>query len=147
MAGGNAKTERPLSRPEGLPDLPLPAHLLASYPTSVEHGREGEKEEEEEVLAVLEGQYREFALLVRQDPSDFVLTQAPPRGGGGRGGRGGEGGGRRGARGGGRRGNGMGNAAGGKTGGRRQGRGGGGARWRDYEGESDSEDEGAAGSE
>jgi len=147
MAGGNAKTERPLSKPEGLPDLPLPAHLLASYPTSVAHGREGEKEEEEEVLAVLEGQYREFALLVRQDPSDFVLTQAPPRGGGGRGGRGGAGGGRRGARGGGRRGNSMGNAGGGKTGGRRQGRGGGGARWRDYEGESDSEDEGSAGSQ
>jgi len=110
--GGGAKNERPLSKPDCLPDLPLPAWLLAEYP------REGG---EEEVLRVVREQYREFATLIKQDPSDFLLTQTVRVVGGG-----GGGGGKR---------------KGGK--GRRGGKG----RGVGYEGESDSADEGVAGSD
>ena len=145
--GGGAKGERPLSKPDCLPDLPLPAWLLEEYP------REGG---EEEVLRVVRGQYREFSTLVKQDPSDFVLTQTVRIGGAGGGG-GGGGGGRRGSGGRGRRGSVGGGAGSRVTGGRggggggkrKRGKGGGGGKGRagGYEGESDSADEGVAGSD
>jgi hypothetical protein len=170
-----AKMERPLSKPEALPALHLPSHLLLLDPAaakakakagaagkgkgkgkkrpragSKDYDGDGEEEEEEAsvvsntggggengenedpqaTLRLLARQHSEFRRLMRQSPDDFRLAPVKRRAscgggrgrGGGRGGRGGRG------RGGG------------------GGRGGGWRKPKEYEGESDSADEGTAGS-